>query len=180
MNSTGDICLVERGLYRQDGSACIASFPESPRETRVLHLDYLYAPYERLELWRERGEDLIEELAILYAGYGMRGSETIKRCKEPSRVETLYTRSPSPKNIRQIGVEITKFLTCTDDETCQSVVFFDSVSVMLQYVSLNTAVQFIEECLILLNRSQAGGRFYFTPIVHDEETVNTIEQLFSE
>jgi hypothetical protein len=59
------------------------------------------------------------------------------------------------------------------------VIFFHSISVVLQCVSLSKTVQFIEACLASLERSEAGGRFYFTPAVHGEETLDTIEPLFS-
>ena len=155
MDAIDDIRLVERNLYRQDHSAFIESCPEFPRDTRVLHVDYVYTPDERLLLWAEQHREVIKQLSVLYAGHGVGNSERIRQSEEDWSFDTAYTRIPDPENIQQI-------------------------SVMLQYVSLDTAVQFIEQCLASLEQFAAGGQFYFAPAVHDEETVDVIESLFSE
>lgn len=180
MDAIDDIRLVERNLYRQDHSAFIESCPEFPRDTRVLHVDYVYTPDERLLLWAEQHREVIKQLSVLYAGHGVGNSERIRQSEEDWSFDTAYTRIPDPENIQQIGVEITKFLSRADSGTDPVILFFDSISVMLQYVSLDTAVQFIEQCLASLEQFAAGGQFYFAPAVHDEETVDVIESLFSE
>jgi hypothetical protein len=180
MDAIDEIRLVERSRYRQDHATFIESSPEFPREARVLHVDYVYTPEERLLLWSEQHQDVTKELTVLYAGHGVGEAERINQGDESWSFDAGCTRIPDPENVQRIGIEITKFLSRTGDGGHPAVIFFDSISVMLQYVSLSTAVQFIEACLASLERSEAGGRFYFTPAVHDEETLNTIEPLFSE
>lgn len=176
-DSINDTRLVERGLYRQDDSAFIDSFPEPPRDTRVLHVDYIYSPSERLELWEKQNSDLIKEITFLCIGYNIKDGKTYTS-KEISSSKITQTRISNPDDVQGIGIEITKFLTHTDDRTYPEIIFLDSISVMLQYVSLDTLVRFIQECLTTLDRCDAGGRFYFTPAAHDRETVNVIESLF--
>ncbi|WP_144905951.1 DUF7504 family protein [Halobellus captivus] len=178
-DSSEDIRLIERDLYRENQSAFIASLPQLSPNTRVLHLDYLYSPQERVELWRDQDAEAIDELAILYAGYRRQKPGTIERYGKSIGYETTFTHISNPKDIQQAGLELTKFFDRVEAETYPTLVFVDSLSAMLQYVSLNDTVRFTRECLSLFERYGTVGRFSFTPQIHTAKTIDTIRDLFS-
>jgi hypothetical protein len=177
-DSSNEIRLVERGQFRKNKSTESTSLPQLPANTRVLHLDYLYPPQERLEQWQDQDDESIDEITILYAGYRQQQSEAVEKYGKSIGYETSFSHISNPKNIERAGLEITKFLDREDSGEYPTLITVDSLSVMLQYVSLNSVVQFTRHCIYLFEQNETIGRFYISPQTHTEETNNTIQSLF--
>ena len=178
--STSDVRLIERSVNREDRSQFLASLPQLAPGTRLLHVDYLYSPRKRIELWHERGADAVDELGIVYAGYGHRDGEEIETYGESLNLDTTCTCVQSPKDVQGIGLEITKFFDRIAADEHPTVLFVDSLSVLLQYVPLDVAVQFVRQCLTQCQRYDVGARFYLSPEVHEPEVTERVQSLFSE
>ncbi|WP_144906537.1 MULTISPECIES: DUF7504 family protein [Halobellus] len=177
-DSSNEIRLVERGQFRKDKSTVFTSLPQLPANTRVLHLDYLYPPHERLEQWQDQDDISIEEITILYAGYHQQQQGVVEKYGKSIGCETSFSHISNPKDIERAGLEITKFLDRQNSEEYPTLITVDSLSVMLQYVSLNSVVQFTRHCISLFEQNETIGRFYISPQTHTEETNNTIQSLF--
>ncbi|WP_449271593.1 DUF7504 family protein [Halobellus rufus] len=74
---------------------------------------------------------------------------------------------------------MTKFLDSIGAEAYPTLIIVDSLSVILQYLSLDSTVRFTRQCISLFEQYRTIGRFSICPHAHTEETVNTIKSLFS-
>jgi len=86
-------------------------------------------------------------------------------------VETIS----SPSDLTGLGIAIGEFLSAWEGDT---VVCFDSLTAMLQYVTVETAYEFIHTITGQLYAADARAHFHIDPTAHDSQTVDSIASLF--
>jgi len=99
--------------------------------------------------------------------------------QRPESPITLTTMS-DPENLKGLGTTMRLYL----DEWCQkstsSVLCFTSLTHFVRHVSLDDAVQFVEEVETLLTETDAVGHFHLDPNVVDDEVVTRLRPAFDE
>jgi len=86
-------------------------------------------------------------------------------------VETIT----SPSDLTGLGIAIGEFLSGWETEP---VVCFDSLTAMLQYVTVETAYEFLHTITGQLYAADARAHFHIDPTAHDPQTVEGITSLF--
>lgn len=85
---------------------------------------------------------------------------------------------PDPTNLTAIGLLIAHFLEECESRDNRPVVCFQSITELLQHVSLQKTYHFLTLVLSRLRLAGAAGYFYLDPAAHDEQTRLTLESLF--
>lgn len=84
----------------------------------------------------------------------------------------------SPADVTGIGMRATKYLDGWAEDDATVVVSLDSLTLVLQYVSLETLYRFLHVLTGRLDAVGAKGLFFLDPSTQDAKTVNTLKTLF--
>ncbi|MFB6302518.1 MAG: hypothetical protein ABEH78_06625 [Haloferacaceae archaeon] len=143
---------------------------EHPGETRLLLVTLVDTPATRLAAWDavvdERPAEVVA-VRMAVAGGDTTGEPEID----------VHTIS-NPSNLTRFGVQITEALAALDGD--HPAVCFHSLSVLLQYVTVEQAFQFLSVLKSHLDTAEATAHFHLDPSTHDEQTVATLCHLFDE
>ena len=83
----------------------------------------------------------------------------------------------SPNDLTGLGIRITEFLSDWADNDNRTVVCFDSLTALLQYVELDTAYEFLHIITGRMASTDAFAHFHMDPDAHDEQTVEIVTGL---
>lgn len=84
----------------------------------------------------------------------------------------------SPDDLTGLGIAVDGYLSEWDGSGTRSVVWLDSLTVLLQYVELRRAFRFLHVLLGRIRKAGADAMFHLDPDAHDERTVATLRSLF--
>jgi hypothetical protein len=157
--------------------------PDAAEETNVLWVSYTKSPDQQLRRWREHTderpaemgmvsvEDSTRSVAAEAGGNGGPSGPSLPETNAP--VETVN----SPNDLTGLGIRITEFLTDWEDNGNRTVVCFDSLTALLQYVDLETAYEFLHIITGRMAKTDAFAHFHMDPDAHDDQTVAIITSL---
>lgn len=91
---------------------------------------------------------------------------------------TKYTASP--RDMSAIGIKFSEFIQSfyTDQQRECNRVYLDSVTTLLLYANLQTVFRFLHVFTSRVENVDGLGIYTIESTAHDEETMNTLEQLF--
>ena len=157
--------------------------PDAAEETNVLWVSYTKSPDQQLRRWREHTderpaemgmvsvEDSTRSVAAEAGGNGGPSGPSLPETNAP--VETVN----SPNDLTGLGIRITEFLTDWEENGNRTVVCFDSLTALLQYVELETAYEFLHIITGRMAKTDAFAHFHMDPDAHDDQTVAIITSL---
>lgn len=120
-------------------------------------------------------DDCVGQLAGADTGVGKVGVITVGDTAGGSdRGDVISETVSAPSDLTGLGIEIGQFLTEWDS----TVVCFDSLTSMLQYVDFETAYEFLHTVLGQVRSADARAHFHIDPDAHDAEDVAAITSLF--
>ncbi|QLD91099.1 hypothetical protein HWV07_19435 [Natronomonas salina] len=139
-------------------------------------------PERRLEAWKRQG-DLPRNVAVLSVeqsrGAAAAGGSTgVTRGPGGSTISTATVSEPG--DLTGIGIKVNQCLSAWEDDDVGTDVCFDSVTTLLQYVDTRRVFRFLH---VLTRRVQSVGalaHYHVDPGAHDEQTLATIEGVFSD
>jgi hypothetical protein len=145
----------------------------TPAETNALTVTYADSASDRAAAWRSHVDAPPANFGIVVVGRGDR-----QRVEDIARNETRVETVPDGRDLTELGVTITRILDEWSDHPYQSVVDFDSVTSLLQYVDRETSFRFLHTLTAQLERVDAGGHFHLTPDAIDDRTYHLLRPLF--
>ena len=157
--------------------------PDAAADTNVLWVSYTKSPDQQLRRWREHTDDRPAEMGMVSVedstrsvaaeagGNGGPSGPSLPAANAP--VETVN----SPNDLTGLGIRITEFLTDWEDNDNQTVVCFDSLTALLQYVELETAYEFLHIITGRIAKTDAFAHFHMDPDAHDDQTVEIVTSL---
>ncbi|MFB6220685.1 MAG: hypothetical protein ABEH90_04530 [Halolamina sp.] len=153
--------------------------PEAASRSNVLWVSYTKSPDEQLRRWQSHSEDRpanmgmvsVEDSTRSVAGASGGASSDLMGPDRP--VETVS----SPNDLTGLGIRITEFLTDWEENDNHTVVCFDSLTALLQYVELETAYEFLHIITGRMAAVDAFAHFHMDPDAHQEQTVEGIMTL---
>ncbi|QKY20388.1 hypothetical protein B4589_008350 [Halolamina sp. CBA1230] len=157
--------------------------PDAAAETNVLWVSYTKSPDKQLRRWREHTderpaemgmvsvEDSTRSVAAETGGNGGPGGPSLPETNAP--VETVN----SPNDLTGLGIRMTEFLTDWEGNDNRTVVCFDSLTALLQYVELETAYEFLHIVTGRMAKTDAFAHFHMDPEAHDDQTVAIVTSL---
>jgi len=123
----------------------------------------------------ELGE-LVTERVLATVGVVDAVTEHIGQATEAAM--TKYTASP--RDMSDIGIKFSEFIQSfyTDQQRERNRVYLDSLSTLLLYSNLQTVFRFLHVFTSRVENVGGLGLYTLESTAHDEETMNTIGQLF--
>ncbi|WP_410765943.1 hypothetical protein [Haloferax sp. DFSO60] len=93
--------------------------------------------------------------------------------------EDTVSHVSAPSDMTGIGMQATEQLASWDDESgLRPLVVVDSLTILLQYVSVKSLYRFLHALTVRLDASGARGLFFLDPQTQDDKTVYTFASLF--
>ncbi|MBP1987973.1 DUF7504 family protein [Halolamina salifodinae] len=164
-----------------DGENCAELLrPSAADDTNVLWVSYTKSPDQQLRRWRAHTDDRPAEMGMVSvedstrsvaADAGGDGGPSLPGPNAP--IETVN----SPNDLTGLGIRITEFLSDWADNDNRTVVCFDSLTALLQYVELDTAYEFLHIITGRMASAGAFAHFHMDPDAHDEQTVEIVTSL---
>ena len=145
--------------------------PDEPSEVDVLAVDYRRTPDQYLDEWERYVDDQPRRCGIVRVdeSTGSDGDETEVGPGAVAAVE-------SPTDLTGLGIKVGNYLE--NYGSSDTVVTYDSLTMLLQYVELERAFRFLH---VLTNRVQdadAVAHYHMDPKAHDEQVMATLSSLF--
>lgn len=138
-------------------------------------------PDRRIEARKRRG-DLPRNVAVLSVEQtrGAAATESTGTTRGPGGPTVSTATVSEPGDLTGIGIKVNQCLSAWEDDDVRTDVCFDSVTTLLQYVDTRRAFRFLH---VLSRRVQSVGalaHYHVDPGAHDEQTLATIEGVFSD
>lgn len=149
--------------------------PPNAQTYDVLAIDYRRTPDQWLEDWQRRVGDRPQKCTIVSVGEAMRSASTEATATTRHGPNTVTTVK-RPTDLTGLGIAVSEYLG--EQGGYQTIVTFDSLTVLLQYVDLQRAFRFLH---VLANRVATVGAtayYHMDPGAHDREDIATVASLF--
>lgn len=174
--------LLSSSFDEEDGGNCAELLrPGAAENTNVLWVSYTKSPDQQLRRWRAHTDDRPAEMGMVSVEDSTRSvaaeSGGATGPSLPGGPNAPVETVNSPNDLTGLGIRITEFLTDWQDNGNQTVVCFDSLTALLQYVELDTAYEFLHIITGRMATVDAFVHFHMDPDAHDEQTVEIITSL---
>jgi hypothetical protein len=159
-------------LSDMDSDVCPELLRPDPVETEnFLWVLYDGTPDRRLRSWKQHGGGTPSNLGIVSVGDQSRSAAaTSDGGNSTGFIETLA----HPEDLTGLGIHIDNFLQQWEGTDGRTVVCFDSLTTLLQYVDHETAFRFMNVLTTKLYVANAFAHFHMNPGAHDDTTVAQI------
>ena len=148
----------------------------------VLFVSLVESPDERLAEWRSRaGNESPAKVGFVTVGDTTRSaaSTATTGAPTPGGPDEITVRTVSNTgNLTDIGIEVSRFLAEWDGDGNRTVVCFDSLTTLLQYVDLQRVFRFLHVVTGRVRATEGLAHYHLDPTAHDERTINTLKTLF--
>jgi hypothetical protein len=124
---------------------------------------------EWLEWWERHEGSRPEDLVFVTTG---------EPPGEPP-VGVTVERVSSPNDLTALGIRVADHLERWREAGIRPSVCFDSLTVLLQYVDVETAYKFVHVLTTRIANADARAHFHLDPRTLDERELSTIESVFS-
>lgn len=153
----------------------VAAVDEQPNILAVMLAD---SPRTWLERWRGHLPRPPAQLGFVTLNEYSR-SAIADRNDRPRPDREISTQTVStPADLTGLGIAVTTYLEEWAGTDRRSVLYFDSVTILLQYVELQSAFRFLHTLITRMQENDATGIFPFNAAAHDDQTVATLQSLF--
>lgn len=137
-------------------------------------------PDRRLDAWQRHG-GLPNKVAVLSVeqarGAAAAESAPVGGSGGPAVSTTTISE---PSDLTGIGIKVNQCLSAWKDDDVPTVVCFDSVTTLLQYVDRRRAFRFLHVLARRVRSVDGVGHYHVDPGAHDEQTLATVEGVFSD
>lgn len=163
----------------EDGVCTELLRPEDAASENMMLVSYTKSPDDQLERWREHGHGKPANLGIISVEESTRSVSAASGGTDagPSLPGGPVETVTNPNDLTGLGINITELLHDWEDNGNRTVVCFDSLTAMLQYVELETAYEFLHVITGRFYRNDAVAHFHMDPGAHDDQTVQSIVSL---
>jgi hypothetical protein len=96
----------------------------------------------------------------------------------PPGTDVRVASVASPGNLTDVGVTLTEELKAYESRDARTDLCFQSLTVLLQYASLDEVYRFLHALLANLDAADATGHFHLHEDAYDERTVASLRPLF--
>jgi hypothetical protein len=179
------VLLLCPSFAEEESEACIDLLTlEDPDRTNVLSVAFTESPHDRFEAWSRHADGQPPRMSIVSLEADTRSVGSVNpidgrdAANAPDQV-TIETVS-SPENLTELGFRIVERLEAWNRESPdrRTVVCFHSLTTLLQYVSVDEAFEFLFTLMQHTTMDDATAHCHLDPAAHDEETVDTLGELF--
>ena len=145
--------------------------PEDPSSVDVLAVDYRWTPEEYLEEWRRYVDGQPRRCGIVCVDESARSSGDGSEVG-PGAVATVE----SPTDLTGLGITVGNYLESNGGS--DTIVTFDSLTMLLQYVERERAFRFLGVLGNRVEEADAVAHYHMDPKAHDNQEMATLSSLF--
>jgi len=175
-----NVLLLAPAMSKSEDEVCVDLMTvRDIKHENVLSVTFTQTAEDRLELWQTHvGDDLPAQAGIVTIGEQTRSASTSRNSpsKTPGPI-TIDTVS-DPADLTGLGISLTNYLSEWSQNSNQTVVCFHSLTPLLQYADLQRVFRFLHVLTGRIDSSDAIAHYHMDPGAHDEQTRNTLIQLF--
>ncbi|MUV88426.1 hypothetical protein GJ631_18180, partial [Natronomonas sp. CBA1123] len=179
MSRTGPTnVLFETGEHGEcDEAACMHLLGvDDPTNVDVLFVTVTKSGRERIEALKRHADAPPSNVGIVTVDVG--GSDGSARLGGESG--PMVRRISDPSDLTGVGIAISEFLSAWHGNGNRTVVCFESVTALLQYVEPNRVFQFLNEITSKFEQSGARAHFHITPAAHEGQVLSVLTSLFDD
>lgn len=179
MSRTGPTnVLFETGEHGDcDEAACMDLLGvDDPTNVDVLFVTVTKSGRERIETLKRHADAPPSNVGIVTVDVG--GSDGSARLGGESG--PMVRRISDPSDLTGVGIAISEFLSAWHGNGNRTVVCFESVTALLQYVEANRVFQFLNEITSKFEQSGARAHFHITPAAHEGQVLSVLTSLFDD
>ncbi|PSP44600.1 hypothetical protein BRC63_02350 [Halobacteriales archaeon QH_10_70_21] len=144
--------------------------PEGLSTVDVLAVDYRRTPEQHLDEWRRYTEDQPHRYGIICVDETAQGFG--RGAVRPGAVACVE----NPMDLTGVGIKVGNYLKSHGG--ADTVVTFDSLTALLQYVDLERAFRFLRVLVDRVRTVEALAHYHVDPNAHDDEVLATLSALF--
>lgn len=172
----GTVLLLAPSIGWAERDACTDILGHGSLDiTNQIHVLYMESAAERYELIDEHLPHHPAETAVITVGTG----EPIGRRGPAPPHRDYHVESVSdPADLTGLGMSLQDCLAAWRGDGYDVRVCFDSLSILLQYASIERVYRFLHVFTRRLTAVGATGHFHLDPAAHDEQTVARLSALF--
>jgi hypothetical protein len=173
LDGASSILFLTASLADGTDDTCINLLdPSDPAATNVLWVTFTGLPQDRLGAWIERAGGRPSTAHVITVG------ETAGTPDSDGPRPDSMERVGTPSDLTGISIRVSEALSEWSDADAKSVVCFDSITALLQYVDVETAYEFLHVLTGRMHAFGATGHFHFDPGAHSDMIVARIQTLF--
>lgn len=170
--------LVESPALRDDATAGATDVLDSPGETNLLVVSYRDDPDAWLQRWRTRAESLPAEFGFVRVGETTRSAAATAGGARTARgTLPLVAAVSDPSDLTGLGIRVSEYLERWAGNGNRTVIWFDSVTALLQFVDLDRAYRFLHVLSGRVKSVDGRGYYLLDPSAHDDRTVAILQEL---
>lgn len=168
--------LVESPALRDDATAGATDAVDRPDQTNLLVVSYRDDPDAWLQRWRTRAGTLPAELGFVHVGETTR-SAAAAGGRATGGTLPLVAAVSDPTDLTGLGIRVSEYLEAWAGNGRRTVVWFDSVTTLLQFVDLDRAYRFLHVLSGRVKSVDGRGYYLLDPSAHDDRTIAVLQEL---
>jgi len=150
--------------------------PDGSTDVHALAVLFTQSPGEHVDTWRRVAGGYPTRMRVVAVDADSRSGQSPGEADETDRA---VERVGSPHNLTQLGVRITDCLDEWDGVVDRpTVVCFQSITTLLQYVDIEGAVEFLGVVTERCAATDAVAHYHVDPQAHDDDTIDRLADLF--
>lgn len=146
--------------------------PSDPSAYTVLALEYRRSPSDWVDEWDRYVGERPRRCTIISVNDVTRSAAASSGASAPNSNGVVTVENPG--DLTGVGIAISENLP----ENGRTLVTFDSLTVLLQYVDRKQAFRFLHALTSRMDAVDALAHYHMDPDAHDEQTVATLASLF--
>ena len=152
----------------------------SPSGTNLLVISYRNGPDEWIRDWQTHVGSIPADFGFIHVGEIARSAAAPTASAPSESSPHFVTAIGDPTDLTGLGIQISQYLEQWAGTDRQIIVYFDSLTILLQFADLNRVYRLLH---VLAGRIKSvGGRAYYRldPDAHHSQTLSTIQTLMDD
>ncbi|ELZ29662.1 hypothetical protein C475_01896 [Halosimplex carlsbadense 2-9-1] len=148
--------------------------PDGSTDVRALSVLFTQSPGDHIDAWQRIAGGYPARMRIVAVDADAGSNRTTEAADADRAVE----RVGSPHNLTRLGVRVADCLDEWDGSAETVVVCFQSLTTLLQYVDVESALEFLGVVTERCAATDAVAHYHLDPQAHDEQTIAKLGALF--
>jgi len=148
--------------------------PGGSTDVHALSVLFTQSPGDHIDAWQRIAGAYPTRMRIV----AVDADAGSKRTTEAVDTDRAVERVGSPHNLTRLGVRVADCLDEWDGSAESVVVCFQSLTTLLQYVDVESAVEFLDVVAERCTATDAIAHYHLDPQAHDEGTIDRLRELF--
>lgn len=180
LGNEANVAVLAPPMANQIGEVCgdLLTTPQGDQRA-VIHIAISESVEQILANWeRWADNDLPAHLTIIRVADQMALSPSGSH-DSPDGAASLSVESiSSPGDLTGLGMRFSEEIGDVDDRSDHITVCFNDLTTLLQYTDLQTVFRFLHVITGQVRTADARAHYHLNPLAHDDQTLNTLLQLF--